>query len=161
MNKQRKTLDGNAYNLLKDPDTTPEKIYGAPCDENVEDLQVDQNFKATNEKISGDKDGWLKASRANSYTYGGKVKPGVVQEESNIHQQVRKYVKNYLSNQGEYSLESVLLEQRKLTGLLAQRIKENGRPYNIVGKVHGTNCISFAEALLDTIKEDEDKEKCE
>ena len=40
------------------------------------------------------RDGWLKASRSNSYTYGGKVKPGVVKEGSNTHQQARKDVKH-------------------------------------------------------------------
>ena len=83
MNKQRKTLEGNAYDLIKDPAPVPKKIYGAPWDENVEDFWANHYFKAADEKTPGDKDGWLKASKANSYTYGGKVKPGIVKEGSN------------------------------------------------------------------------------
>lgn len=43
---------------------------------------------------------------------------------------------------------------------IASQLEMKGQPYNAAGLFVGNNCITYAYALADTIKED-DKEKCE
>lgn len=108
--KGRQTFEGNAYDLVKHSAPVPKKIYGAPWDENVEVFWANHYFKPADEETPGDFNGWLKASRPNSYIYGGKVKPGTTKEGSNTNKHARDDVESYLSSQGGYSLGLVLLE---------------------------------------------------
>ena len=91
-----KTLEAHAYDLAKEQNTpTLKKIYGGPWDHNVEEFWADHYFKEKDDNVPGDKDGWARVSKANSYVYGGKVKPGVIKEGNRLAK-ARDDVQNYL-----------------------------------------------------------------
>lgn len=92
LNKGRRTLDANAYDLVKEQGTSAlKKVYGGPWDHNIEEFWANHYSK---------EDGWLAVSRANSYVYGGEVKPGVIKEGHKLAA-AREDVEKYLVSQCE------------------------------------------------------------
>lgn len=71
-----KPFVGHGYDLTKPPEDIPiyKKVYGAPWKPYVEYFWADHYFSESKNYIPGDKNGWLRVSRPNTYVYGGKVR---------------------------------------------------------------------------------------
>lgn len=103
-------------------------------------------FKEAGSDDPEDIDGWVRVSRANTYVYGSKVKAGSLKRAISWKEHAQMCATTW---QNKVGIVCLLIWPHTETKLpLASRLEALGQPYNLFGRISGTNCVGFSATLL-------------